>query len=109
MMPQQEHGEQRLFFRKNKMYDYINHVLSSYFSSANELSEQEAISTLRVHLDHSPELKRGLYADLTNAFNDENFSLVAELEESDVLYFESEEDALKYAKRILWKPFFDDD
>ncbi len=92
-----------------KMYDYINNVLSSYFSTSNELSEQEAVATLGAHLNQSPELKLRLHAELIEAFDDEKFSWMSELERNDVFIFKREEDALSYARKILWQPFFDGD
>lgn len=88
------------------MYEYIDNVLGSYFSSAVECSEDEAISTLRKHLVDSPQLAEGLHTELQSALNNRDYSWKNVLAEHDVLFAENEEDARTYAKKILWDALF---
>ncbi|MCC5626303.1 hypothetical protein [Nostoc sp. CHAB 5715] len=50
------------------MYEYINHVLTNYLSTSVGHSEDEEISILRKDLESSPELAKGVMADLEKAF-----------------------------------------
>jgi len=88
------------------MYEYIDYVLSSYFSAQSESSEDEAVAILRKHIGNSAELASGLKDDLQRAFADSGFSWATALAEHDVVALENEREAFLYAKRILWEPFF---
>lgn len=84
------------------MYEYINHVLANYLSTSVGHSENEAISILRKDLENSPELAKGVMADLEKAFGDSDFSWREVMAEYDVISTDSEEEAHTYAKKILW-------
>lgn len=88
------------------MYEYIDYVLSNYFSARSEESEEEAIALLRKHLDNSAELTSGLRDELQRAFLTQGFSWRIVLAVHDVVAIEDEGEALAYARRILWEPFF---
>ena len=84
------------------MYEYINHILANYLNTGVGYSEDEAIFILRRDLENSPELAKGVMADLEKAFGDRNYSWKEALAEYDVISADSEEEAHGYAKRILW-------
>lgn len=88
------------------MYDYIDYVLSNYLSVSVGHSEEEAISLLRAELTGNENLSVGLRSEVARAFDDSSYSWQSALEQSNVLYVDSEEAARSYAKRILWDSLF---
>lgn len=88
------------------MYEYINHVLANYLCASVGHSEDEAISVLRKDLENSPELAKGVMADLEKAFGDSDYSWREVMAEYDVISTDSEEEAHAYAKKILWSNLF---
>jgi hypothetical protein len=84
------------------MYEYINHVLANYLNTGVGYSEDEAISILRRDLENSPELAKGVTADLEKAFGDRDYSWREVMAEYDVIHADTEEEAHAYAKKILW-------
>lgn len=84
------------------MYEYINHVLANYLNASIGYSEDEAISILRKDFDNSPELAKGVAADLEKAFGDRDYSWREVMAEYDVISADTEEEARAYAKKILW-------
>ncbi len=88
------------------MYEYIDYVLSNYFGTIAEYSEEEAISILRGDITNNTELAKGLRTELQTALNDRSYSWKEALIEHDVLFIEDEEEARAYAKKILWDTLF---
>lgn len=85
------------------MYEYLDHVLGAYFSDAAELSDEEAISTLKEHLANSPALRQGLTDEIIRALADSTFSWKNILIAHNCVYVAREEDAFRYAKKIFWE------
>jgi hypothetical protein len=85
------------------MYDYINHVFANYLSASVGYSEDEAISILKRDFEASSVLAKAVTEDIEKAFADRDYSWKDVLAEYDVIYAESDDDALAYAKNILWR------
>ena len=88
------------------MYEYIEQILGSYFGSSNEESEEEAIQTLRKHLQNSPTLAKELCAELNSAFDSNTYSWKKVLAAHDVFFANSEIEAKSYARKILWEALY---
>jgi hypothetical protein len=88
------------------MYDYINYVLGTYFSMNAELTEAEAVSSLKESASQNEELFDGLRSELESAFSDENFSWKSIMEEYDVVFINDEGAARSYAKKVLWDTLY---
>ncbi|MCA8254366.1 hypothetical protein LGM89_13920 [Burkholderia sp. AU31624] len=88
------------------MYEYVDHVLATYFGSSAETSEEEAISLLSGNIKNNDVFASGLRADVGRALQDSGYSWKDVLEQYEVAFFDTEEDARSYAKRILWDSFF---
>lgn len=88
------------------MYEYLDHVLGTYFSDAAGLSDEEAISTLKEHLANSPVLRQGLTDEIIRAFADSTFSWKNILIAHNCVYVAREEDACRYARKIFWETIF---
>ncbi|KVG26336.1 hypothetical protein BGV67_00210 [Burkholderia ubonensis] len=88
------------------MYQYIEHVLASYFGAAAETSEEDAIELLLGNIKNSDVFASGLRAEVEEALQDSGYSWKAVLEQYEVAFFDAEEDARSYAKHILWDSLF---
>ncbi|WP_124920374.1 hypothetical protein [Burkholderia stagnalis] len=88
------------------MYEYIDHVLASYFGASTETSEDEAISLLLSNIKNSDVFASGLRSDVQRALQDAGYSWKAVLEQYEVAFFDTEEDARSHAKHILWDSLF---
>lgn len=88
------------------MYEYLDQVLANYFSATVGQSEEEAVSTLRIHVANNPQLASGLHRELLHTLKDKTFSWKQTLAEHSVLFTESEEEARAYANKILWENLF---
>ncbi|WP_217590737.1 hypothetical protein [Burkholderia sp. GbtcB21] len=88
------------------MYEYIDHVLASYFGAASETSEEEAVSLLLRNINNSYVFASGLRADVERALQDSGYSWKSVLEQYEVAFCDTEEDARSYAKHILWDSLF---
>ncbi|KGC03825.1 hypothetical protein DM43_3104 [Burkholderia cepacia] len=88
------------------MYEYVDHVLATYFGSSAETSEEEAISLLSGNIKNNEVFASGLRADVGRALQDSGYSWKDALEQYEVAFFDTEDDARSYAKRILWDSLF---
>ncbi|HDR9204590.1 hypothetical protein WJ24_26840 [Burkholderia vietnamiensis] len=88
------------------MYEYVDHVLAAYFGSSAETPEEEAISLLSRNIKNNDVFAFGLRADVERALQDSGYSWKDVLEQYEVAFFDTEEDARSYAKRILWDSLF---
>jgi hypothetical protein len=88
------------------MYEYIDHVLASYFGVGAEISEEEAISLLLENIKNSVVFASGLRAEVERVMRDSNYSWKTVLEKYEVAYFDTEGDARSYAMHILWELLF---
>ncbi|HEF5875100.1 TPA: hypothetical protein SAY52_005792 [Burkholderia cenocepacia] len=88
------------------MYEYVDHILAAYFGSSAETSEEDAISLLLGNVKNNDVFASGLRADVGMALQDSAYSWKDVLEQYEVAFFDTEEDARLYAKRILWDSLF---
>ena len=89
-------------------YKLIQSVLGGIYGAQVGLDDEEAISALRKDLRHPP-FKKGIEAELRQAFLDKNLSWVKLLDDCEVAYFESEAEAKEIAKELLWDVVFEGD
>lgn len=87
------------------MYEYLNHVLANYLNTSVGYSEDEAMFVLRRDLENSLELSKGVTEDLKKAFSDSDYSWREAMAKYDVIYFDTEEEALAYAKKFFGLTF----
>ncbi len=88
------------------MDNYINHVLACYFSDDSELSEDDAIATLKRDMINSSELRNNLWDELQKAFADVHYPWQKLFIDYDVFHFENNDDASLYARNIFMKKLF---
>jgi hypothetical protein len=82
-------------------YEYIDHVLASYFAADIGASDAEAIQLLRRHLAASPTLEANLQDEVRRALNDPSFSWREVLAAHDVLTVENEAEAKSYVEDLF--------
>lgn len=82
-------------------YEYIDYVLANYFAAGNELTEQEGIKALREHLVANAEFAAGLRREVQQALADTTYSWREAFAEHDVVTIEGEDEARRYARRLL--------
>lgn len=90
------------------MHEYLTHALANYFSCDHGFSEEEAIQTLRGHLNSSSTYADNLRNDVSRALEDRQFSWQSALHEANVIDIQSEDEARSYGKEILWDALFAD-
>lgn len=92
-----------------KMDDYslIETVLAGTFSSSVGFGEDEAISELRKDIESNPVFRKGIEDELKKAFLDHDLSWRALFLEHNVCFFENEDEARSYARKILWDIVFE--
>lgn len=84
-------------------YEYINYVLGSYFSSATEESEEQAINAFRSQFQSGDELFENLRSEFARALVDNNCSWVGVFADNEVLEFKNESEAKIYAIKLFEK------
>lgn len=88
------------------MYEYIGYALANYHSVHLGNSEEGATSELRADLVRNEVLSNALRNEMECALQDSNYSWKSVLEENDVFWADSEDEARSYAKHILWDVLF---
>ena len=86
-------------------YKLIRSVLGGIYGAQVGLDDEEAIATLRKDLQHKP-FREGIEAELKKAFCDESLSWAKLMDDCEVSYFETEEEAKSVAKEFLWDVVF---
>lgn len=83
-------------------YEYLNHVLASYFSvNVGDANEERSIQEVRRAMSESPKYAEGFRVDLLSALAAPELSWKSALAEFEVAHIESEQEARAYAINIL--------
>lgn len=86
-------------------YKLIQSVLGGIYGAQVGLNDEEAITAFKKDLQHTP-FREGIEAELKKAFSDESLSWVKLMDDCEVSFFETEEDAKSFAKELLWDVVF---
>ena len=86
----------------------IKSVLGGIYGAQVGLDDDEAIAAFQKDLQHSP-FREGIEAELKKAFSDESLSWVKLMDDCEVSFFDSEEEAKRAAKELLWDVVFPPD
>lgn len=86
-------------------YKLIESVLGGIYGAQIGLDDEQAIAALRKDLQHEP-FREGIEAELKKAFSDESLSWAKLMDDCEVSFFETEEEAKSVAKELLWDVVF---
>ena len=86
-------------------YKLIKSVLGGIYGAQVGLDDEEAIAALQKDLQHKP-FREGIETELKKAFSDESLSWVQLMDDCEVSFFETEEEAKSVAKELLWGVVF---
>jgi len=89
-------------------YELIKSVLGGIYGAQIGLDDNEAIYAFQKDLQHDP-FREGIEAELRKAFSDESLSWVRLMDDCEVSFFETEEEAKSVAKELLWDVVFPDE
>jgi len=89
------------------MYPYklIQSVLGGIYGAQVGLDDDEAIAAFQKDL-LQPKFRGGIEKELKEAFSDSSLSWVKLMDECEVSYFDTEEEAKEVAKELLWNIVF---
>jgi hypothetical protein len=87
-------------------YQLIESTLAAYFNASVGNSEAEAITLLRKSLTSNPAFRQEFSEELRQAFADNAVSWAELFSAHDAGYFEDEDRAKSYARRVLWETTF---
>ena len=82
-------------------YSLIKSVLSGIYSSSVGYDEAEAINELQKDCKENEIFRKEFLQEITEAFSDSKISWKHLLADYDVVFFDEEDTARKYAKKIL--------
>lgn len=83
----------------------IKSVLGGIHGAQVGLDDEEAIAAFQKDLQHEP-FRKGIEAELKKAFSDESLSWAKLMDDCEVSFFETEEEAKSVAKEFLWDVVF---
>jgi hypothetical protein len=86
-------------------YKLIQSVLGGIYGAQVGLDDDEALAAFQKDLQHLP-FREGIEAELKKAFSDESLSWVKLMDDCEVSFFDSEEEAKEVAKELLWDVVF---
>jgi hypothetical protein len=86
-------------------YKLIQSVLGGIYGAQIGLDDEEAIAAFKKDLQHTP-FREGIEAELKKAFSDDSLSWVKLMDDCEVSFFETEEEAKSFAKELLWDVVF---
>ncbi|MBN1008293.1 hypothetical protein [Amphritea pacifica] len=86
-------------------YKLIKSVLGGIYGAQVGLDDEEAIAALQKDLQHEP-FREGIETELKKAFSDKSISWVQLMDDCEVSFFETEEEAKSVAKELLWDVVF---
>lgn len=89
-------------------YSLIKSVLSGIFSASVGYTEDQAIKELQSDAGASREFRDGLERELRQAFSDETTSWQRLFTEYEVGFFDTEDEARRYARKMLWTSLFNE-
>jgi hypothetical protein len=87
-------------------YETIDYVLANYMNVDIGYSEDDIISELKDELTDE-DFKVTLESELKSSTEDDSFSWKNLFEKYNAGYFEQEEQAKKYAQRMIWNVVFE--
>jgi hypothetical protein len=86
-------------------YKLIQSALGGIYGAQIGLDDAEAIAALKNDLKQ-PLFREGLEKELERAFSDASLSWAKLIDDCEVTYFDSEEEAREFAKEFLWNIVF---
>ena len=86
-------------------YKLIRSVLGGIYGAQVGMDDDEAIAEFKKDLQHPP-FREGIEAELKKSFSDESLSWVKLMDDCEVSFFDSEEEAKEVAKELLWDVVF---
>lgn len=86
-------------------YKLIQTVLGGIYGAQVGLDDDEAITAFQKDLQHPP-FREGIEVELKKAFSDKSLSWVKLMDDCEVSFFNSEEEAKEVAKELLWDIVF---
>ena len=86
-------------------YKLIQSVLGGIYGAQVGLNDEEAIAAFQKDLQHEI-FRKGIETELKQAFSDESLSWVKLMDDCEVSFFESEEEAKSAVKELLWDVVF---
>lgn len=86
-------------------YKLIRSVLGGIYGAQVGLDDYEAIAAFQKDLQHEP-FREGIEAELKKAFSDGALSWSKLMDDCEVAFFETEEEAKLVAKELLWDVVF---
>lgn len=89
-------------------YKLIQSVLGGIYGAQIGLNDDEAIAAFKMDLQQQ-EFRKGIEKELKQAFSDPSISWVKLMDECEVAYFDTEEEAKSVAKELLWDVVFTED
>lgn len=82
-------------------YEYLDHALANYFAVSAGMSEEQAVTELRLAMAQSDQLAMGVRHDIAVALADDALSWLDVLADSEVGRFNNEDEARDFARRML--------
>lgn len=86
-------------------YKLIQSVLGGIYGAQIGLDDDEALAAFQKDLLQE-KFREGIERELKEAFSDSSLSWVKLMDECEVSYFETEEEAKEVAKELLWDVVF---
>ncbi len=86
-------------------YKLIQSVLGGIYGAQIGLDDNEAIAAFQKDLQHPP-FRKGIETELKKAFVDDSLSWVKLMDDCEVSFFDTEEEARSLAKELLWDVVF---
>ena len=86
-------------------YKLIKSILGGIYGAQVGLDDEEAITAFRKDLQHKP-FREGIESELKKAFCDDSLSWAKLMDDCEISFFETEEEAKSAAKEFLWDVVF---
>lgn len=86
-------------------YKLIQSVLGGIYGAQVGLDDEEAIAAFQKDLQYQS-FREGIEDEVKKAFSDESLSWVKLMDDCEVSFFETEEEAKSVAKELLWDVVF---
>lgn len=87
------------------IYGLIESVLGGIYGAQIGLTDEEAVSELQKSLQKD-EFRVGIESELKKAFSDTSISWQSKLDECEVGYFDTEDEAREFVTEFLWDVVF---
>ena len=86
-------------------YKLIESVLGGIYGAQIGLTDEEAISELQKSLQQD-KFRTGIEIELKEAFADQSISWQSKLDDCEVGYFDTEDEAKEFVREFLWNIVF---